>query len=521
MRNKSIIIVILAVLAFLNIFAITFFEKQPIAQETKNFLREFTLVLSLIQENYYNEVDVEKLIYGAIRGMLRTLDPHTNFLDRESFANMKMSQRGSYFGLGIAIAIRNNRLTVIAPLPGSPASALGIQAGDIIDKIGQESTKGMDSNTALTKLRGPKETQVEITIIREGYSQPLVFTIERAEITLSSVGQAFFIEPSTGYIQLINFSETTGQELEKALNSLESQAMQRLLLDLRGNTGGLLQEAVAVTDKFISKGLIVYTKGRMQNAAQQFFATKEGTHPLYPLIILTDLGTASGAEIVAGAIQDHDRGLIVGQTSWGKGLVQSVLSLSYQTGLAMTTARYYTPSGRLIQRDYSHSFVDYFKGKSAAEEKGRRIFKTDLGRVVYGGGGITPDVIVESEMPSEFARRLMSKNIFFNFATTFLSKNRSGIDKDFAVDDEVIRQFEDYLQEQKIAFQSSDVSRDIDFIKMQIKAQIFSHLWGMDEGFKIVIAKDKQVIKALTLWDEAEGLIRKARQSKRSENAEF
>ncbi len=512
MRKKSVLIVILVVLAFLNIFAITYFEKTTIAQEIKDFLREFTLALSLIQENYFDEVDTEKLIYGAIRGMLRTLDPHTNFLDRESFRNMKMSQRGSYFGLGIAIAIRNNRLTVIAPLPGSPASALGIQAGDIIDKIAEESTKGIDANTALTKLRGPKGTKVEITIIREGYSQPLVFTIERAEISLSSVGQSFFIEPGTGYIQLINFSETTGQELEKALIRLESQGMQRLILDLRGNTGGLLQEAITVSDKFLSEGLIVYTKGRMPGAAQQFFATEESTHPMYPLIVLTDLGTASGAEIVAGAIQDHDRGLIVGQTSWGKGLVQSVLSLSYQTGLAITTARYYTPSGRLIQRDYSRSFVDYFKGKNLPEQKERKVFKTDLGREVYGGGGITPDVIVEYEMPSEFARRLMSKNIFFNFATTFLSKKRSVIDKDFAVDNEVIKQFGNYLKEQEIAFQSSDLSQDVDFIKMQIKAQIFSHLWGMDEGFKIVIAKDKQVKKALTLWDEAEELIGKTKQ---------
>lgn len=509
-KKKLTFLLFFIAIVGINIFAITYFDSETIDKETKDFLQEFTQAISLIQENYYEKVDVEKLIYGAIRGMLRTLDPHTGFLDRRSFRNMKMSQRGSYFGLGIAIAMRNNNLTVISPLPGSPASKLGIQGGDIIEKIGQESAKGMDINSALTKLRGPKGTKVMITIKREGYSQPLQFTIERAEITLSSVSQAFFIEPDTGYIRLISFSETAHQEFEKALAELETQGMKRLVLDLRGNTGGLLQEAVEVSEKFLSEELIVYTKGRVKGSSQKFYAKKEGTHPLYPLIVLIDLGTASGAEIVAGAIQDHDRGLIVGETSWGKGLVQTVFSLSYQTGLALTTARYYTPSDRSIQRDYSRSFVDYFRRKEQQQQEEQQIFKTDLGRTVYGGGGITPDVIVKYKMPSEFTQRLIIKNVFFDFATKLIGKKRLEIDRNFKIDEAVMEEFKAFLQERSIAFAAGDLDEDLSFIKRQIKAQIFSHLWGMDEGFKIIVMADEQVQKALTLWDEAEELLRKS-----------
>ena len=336
--------------------------------------------------------------------MLARLDPHTAFLEPDEFSAMREKQHGSFYGLGIQIQKRMGKITVIAPMEGTPAYKMGIRAGDIITHIAEEELKE-DTTTedVVRKLRGPKGTTVAITIRRVGFDEPIRMTITRAEIPTRSVRYAFMLEPGVGYIMLSDFTHTSSKEVYDAIQKLEKQGMKKLLLDLRGNPGGVLEQAVDVTDVFVPKGsMVTYTKGRTASSAQEYYAPGEGTHFDHPLVVLVNRGSASASEIVAGAIQDHDRGVIVGQRTWGKGLVQSVYTLSYGAGLALTTARYYTPSGRWIQRDYTDllAYVNPGDPDAGAETSETAphpgsesaVFYTDAGRVVYAQGGITPDV---------------------------------------------------------------------------------------------------------------------------------
>ena len=317
-------------------------------------LKTLGQILSIVEDRYVDEVPTDTLVYNAIRGMLRTLDPHTNFLDEESYRDMQEEQRGAFYGLGIVINKRgkDKPLTVISPIDGTPAARLGIRAGDVISHIRDKSasididTLGLEIRDAVKYLRGPKGTEVTITVERAGFDKPLEFTISRDTVPTSSVTNAYMIQPGTGYIKVINFTQNTADELDRALETLHSQGMQRLVLDLRGNPGGLLDQAVKVADRFLESGkMIVYTRGRVRGSDQEYHASHRTEGERFPLIVLVNRGSASASEIVAGALQDHDRALIVGETTFGKGLVQSVFRLSRQTGLALTTAKYYTPSG--------------------------------------------------------------------------------------------------------------------------------------------------------------------------------
>ncbi|MEW5806523.1 MAG: S41 family peptidase, partial [Acidobacteriota bacterium] len=369
------------------------------AEDIHDSLKKFNYILSVVEERYPEELNAEKAIYSAIRGMLRNLDPHSNFLDEKEFQDISEEHEGKFYGLGIQIAKRgeDKPLTVIAPIDNTPAKRAGLRAGDIISHIEGQETMGMSVQEAVKKLKGPKGTSVTITIKRIGIDEPLQFTIVRDEIPLESVTSAFIIKPGIGYIRITNFNQYTYRDFDAAFSNLESEGMERLILDLRDNAGGLLDQGVLVASRFIGTGkMVVFTKGRIISSSQEFYSEGGVPHETIPLIILVDRGTASAAEIVSGAVQDHDRGLIVGETTFGKGLVQKSYSLNGNTGLLLTTARYYTPSGRLIQRDYS-SLEDYFLSEDLGYEErpdqtGREIRHTDSGRTVHGGGGITPDI---------------------------------------------------------------------------------------------------------------------------------
>jgi len=424
-----------------------------VSNETRDSLRLFTELVSVEHERYGSDVRYEDLLESAIAGMLHTLDPHTSFLPPSAYDGMRGKQQSSFYGIGVLIGIRNEQLTVISPLEGGPASRLGILAGDVIDTVEGEPTEAMSIDDAIDKLKGPKGTDVKITIVRRGLDAPLAFSVTRAEIPQTTVRQAYMMTPDTGYILLISFARGTGREMSDAIAKLKAQGMKQLLLDLRNNGGGLLDQAIDVADQFLPRDLaIVETRGRTRDSGQTFRTA--GQHPDLgvPVVVLVNEGTASASEIVSGAIQDHDGGLVAGEPTWGKGLVQSVLNLSYGSGLALTTAKYYTPSGRLIQRDYT-SYFDYYMHKDAgkpADLTKAQVFHTDLGREVYGGGGITPDVVLNDEPLPAFESFLLARNAYFNFAVDFERRNHVK-DPDWKPDAAVLGEFKRWLVSEKLA----------------------------------------------------------------------
>ncbi len=393
---------------------------QAKADRYTEFLRRYTHVLKVVEDEYVTEVDPKELVHASIRGMLRTLDPHSNFLPKQEYTQLQERQQGSYHGLGISVQMRDGSLTVISPFEGTPAYRLGIRSGDVISKIEGEETRGMELDDAVKRLRGPKGSEVTISVTRAGYDQPLDFTIVRDKIDLRSVLYAFLLKDDVGYLRISDFTETTEDELHENLVELQMQGAKKLVLDLRDNPGGLLDQAVAVSNKFLKKGaLIVYTRGRTDGSDYDYVASRASSHLDMPLVVLVNRGSASASEIVSGAIQDHDRGLIVGETTFGKGLVQSIYRISEGNGLALTTAQYFTPSGRSIQRDYSGSIDDYYYSARAEEPPAPHGEEklTDAGRKVYSGGGIEPDIHVSYPRLPQPILALNSRNTFFKYAT--------------------------------------------------------------------------------------------------------
>src|SRR5438876_3521123 len=326
-------------------------------------LKTFTSILGLVEDNYAGDVNSETAVFGAIDGMLRTLDPHSRFFDPKAFNSMREDQQGKYYGLGITVTTRFGKVTVVSPpFLGAPAEKVGLRVGDVIGHVNGEPTQGMDLNQVVSKLKGPRGTAVKIRVVRPGVEEPIEMSPIRDEIAKFTINNSYMIRPRVGYIKLESFAETTGQELRDALRKLDVKNMDGLVFDLRNNPGGLLQEAIEVCETFLQKGqLIVETRGRTRGSNRPYASQKLNTENLFPLVVLINPQSASASEIVAGALQDHDRALIVGQTSFGKGLVQSVYPLSKNAGLALTTQKWYTPSGRLIQRDYSQiSQFDYY-----------------------------------------------------------------------------------------------------------------------------------------------------------------
>src|SRR3974390_650618 len=338
----------------------------PPDSDIRESVRSFTQVYEVVQQNYAETVNPDKAIYnGAIPGMLRVLDPHSNFFDPKAYAALREDQRGKYYGVGMQVGPRNNKVIVIAPFTGAPAYRAGIRPGDVIIAVDGKPTDNMSTSDVADLLKGPKGTTVKITVLREGTAKPIDFNVVRDEIPRYSVDVHFMIKPGIGYIHVNAFQETTEHEVAAALDQLQEQGeLKGVILALRQNPGGLLSEGVGVADKFLKKGQLIVSHHGRSSPEKRYVATHGNGGHEYPMVVLVNKGTASAAEIVAGAIQDHDRGLVIGETTFGKGLVQTVYPLSENTGLALTTAKYYTPSGRLIQRDYTGlSLYDYYYNK--------------------------------------------------------------------------------------------------------------------------------------------------------------
>ena len=489
------------------------------ADDYQSSVRDFTKALDVVQANYAEPVDVDKSVYqGAIPGMLRVLDPHSNFFDKKQFDLLREDQRGRYYGVGMTVAPHENRTMVMAPYVGAPAFNAGIRPGDVIMKVDDKSTDGLSTSEVADLLKGPKGTVVKITISREGFADQLVFTVTRDEIPRRSVDLAFMLKPGIGYIRFPGpFNETTDREISDAMHELDAPNLDGLVLDMRGNPGGLLNEAVAVSDMFLDKGQLIVSHHGRNSQDHPYRAPRGNRGDTVPLVILVNNNSASATEIVSGAVQDHDRGLIVGETTFGKGLVQTVTPLSEGTGLALTTARYYTPSGRLIQRDYKSISLYAYHYERKVPEHPTEVKLTDSGRQVTGGGGITPDIIVAAPKLTKFETELLRNDVLFGaetgvggFTRHFLG-TKPTITKDWTVDESMMKSFRDYLTQHNVRYTEPEITENLDWIKRKIKQEVFMSTFGQQEGFKVLLLADPQVEKAAESVPQARALYQNAR----------
>jgi len=492
-------------------------ESSADESQLRDSLKSFDNVYALVEKNYAEPLEGDKAdtaIYdGAIPGMLRVLDPHSSFYDPKAYAKMREEQHGHYYGVGMTIQPLNGKVYVLYPFEGTPSFKAGIHPGDVISAVDGKpvalDAKGpgaLNSTDSVAKaLKGPQGTHVVATMIREGQSKPLVFDLVRDEIPHPSVDLAYEIRKGVGYIHLTQFQEDTAEDVINTIDSMGN--LKGLIFDLRGNPGGLLSQAVEVCDHLLSKGQIIVSQHGRAYPDQEYTVRRGNGGKSFPIVVLVNRGTASAAEIVSGALQDHDRALIVGETTFGKGLVQTVYNLSDNTGLALTTFHYYTPSGRLIQRNYTGvSLYDYYShgGTAPADNASREVKLTDAGRTVYGGGGITPDEKIESPKSSHFQDSLLYKDVFFLFAPVYLS-NRT-VDKNFQVDNAVLGEFKKFLASQNVPYTEADLNGCMDWLKTSIKDKIVTIQFGETEGLRTRADWDPEIQKALTFLPEAQAL---------------
>jgi carboxyl-terminal processing protease len=485
----------------------------------------FTTALAAVENGYIEKLPSDRLVYNSVGGMLQTLDPHSAFLDPKYYAQLRERQEGHYYGLGITIASVDGEITVVNDVfEGSPAYRRGIRRGDVIAKIEGQVTRGWTSDDAVKKLRGPKGTSVHISVRRTGHEDLIEMDVVRDNVVIPSVTGAFMIGGDTGVVRLQEFAENTDRDLGRALEDLKAKGMKRLVLDLRNNPGGPLDQAIRVANRFLPQGsLIVSTRGRIANSDQDYRATEPGAYTQMPVIVLVNRSSASASEIVSGALQDHDRALVVGETTFGKALVQSVYHISEGAGLALTTARYHTPSGRLIQRPWDGTFDEYMNTpRDDVPERphaANQVFYTDARRTVFGGGGIEPDKHLagplEGFTPSRFGRTLAARQLFAGFAETFsaagdtrVAPQKHVVGPDFVIDDARIRDFRDYCAGQRppMKIDEAAFARDVDYIKAMIHFQVDVALFGVSEARRVLFGRDPQAQFALTQFPEAEKL---------------
>lgn len=452
--HRRILILLVSLVMPLSVFA----EAQPMSADElyakiHHNMGLFGDIYREISLRYVDQIDPDEFVQAGIEGMLETLDPYTVYIPEEDTEDLDVITYGKYGGVGIEIGVRGEEkiLTVISAMDDSPAQRVGIRSGDRVIEVEGQPAKGMTTRDASRLLRGDPDTHVTIKVERAGAPEPIEFVLTRQIINIKDVPYAGFVEPGVGYIKLAHFSTRAQSELDEALLDLQSKGMESLILDLRGNPGGLMSAAVGVLQKFLDKGeVVVSTKGRTMDANRTFKLASDPVAKDIPLAVLIDGGSASASEIVAGAVQDLDRGVLIGEPTFGKGLVQSVISFETGEALKLTTAKYFTPSGRLIQK------VDYFGEDDTnyvvkqMDESLDSAFTTRNGRKVEGGGGIVPDITVETPQPGQLGVELWRKGAFFDFVTEYIANNPSLADA--SVSEEMIAQFRDWLVEKDFSY---------------------------------------------------------------------
>ncbi len=486
-------------------------------------LEKIRTILTIVREYYVEEPDLEKLVDASISGLLQELDPHSTYIPRSELQQVNEEFRGDFDGIGIYFEIRDKVLTVVSAIPGTPSDALGLSPGDMIVEIDGESAYDLSNADVQRKLKGPRGSQVDIVVRRPGLVEPMDFTITRAKIPIYSVDSSFLLQDGeTGYLRLTRFAATSEEEVLTAIRNLQEQGMQRLVFDLRGNTGGLLQQAFRLTDLFIEGGhTIVSTRGRLDRFDEELKSTDNTPLPDLPLVVMINQGSASASEILSGAVQDLDRGLVVGETSFGKGLVQRPFEFRDSSAVRVTIARYYTPSGRLIQRPYDQGLMDYYRegyddfdaNLDADSTADRPVYYTLSGRKVYGGGGITPDVRIRGGRLTPYVSRLRTHRVFFDWANRFWSENEQAEQLKSTGFEAFLREWSPgeaevaallEAAEEKTAFVEEEWQKDLRWVQSYMKRETARVLWGREESRRVDTAGDPVVSEALLLFDEAE-----------------
>jgi carboxyl-terminal processing protease len=476
-------------------------------------LKSFSQFYSIVEQNFADSNKVDNAIYeGAIPGMLNTLDPHSHFFDPKEFAAMQEDNRETYFGTGMTVRPDGKHTIVVAPFNDTPAFRAGLRPGDIISAVDDRSTDGMDTNAITAVLKGPRGTHVKVTVTRFGVSDPISVDIVRDEIPRPSVSQAFWLRPGYAYVRVTQFKENTSKELEDNLKKLGEGEIKGLVLDLRENPGGLLYEGIEVAGHFLKKNQVVVSDRGRVKPNKDYKARSNNGGKEYPVVVVVNRRSASAAEIVSGALQDHDRAWILGETTFGKGLVQEVLRLSDNTGLALTTMHYYTPSGRLIQRDYSNiSFLQYYANKqdqrNLADEK-----TTDSGRTVYGGGGITPDEKYDAPLLNKFQIETLRKFAFFRYSARYFGPRKDpGIPQGWAPDGKIVDDFHQFMLDNGVNFTEAEFTENHEWVKDQLKREMYITAFNLDASDRVQIEQDPEVARAVDAMPKAKLLLDNAR----------
>jgi carboxyl-terminal processing protease len=557
--KKRFSLITAAALVVVSVFAGMEINKLISADNIYEQIKKFGDVLSAADKSYVDDVDTGKLTDAAIVGMLNTLDPHSVYIPPKQLEKVMEEFKGKFEGVGISFRVLNDTITVVEPVAGGPSARMGVLSNDRIVKINDTSSIKWTDQQVMHTLRGPKGTRVKISIVRPSVKEILEFVIIRDEIALTSVDAALMITKDIGYIRVNQFKETTHTEMEKALQTLKKEGMNKLILDLRDNGGGYLEEAVRMADQFLAGGpadnphRIVYTKSRKPDFEESYSAKTGDAYEKIPLIVLINNASASASEIVAGALQDWDRALIVGETSFGKGLVQRQFPLRDGSAFRLTVARYYTPSGRLIQRSYQGKDKDEYqmeafqrdeqegdnlehthdaKSVKASKNDGQQsdsleqkqdakpdttipVFKTADGRKVLGGGGITPDYVVKSEKVTGVVQTVRRQNLFYDFCKNYMegpgfvlrakySKNFEEYKMKYTISDGLTADFRKYIESKQVKVDEKEYLKDLDFMKAYLKAQIAQMIFGLEGWIGVMVGVDNQIQKALTLFPEAE-----------------
>ncbi len=517
MKNKIVSIPILILVLVAGIFV--GIKLEDYLEQKTTSLQEFKFneVLNYTTKYYFEDTDPHKLVEYAIEGMFDKLDPHTTYISTEDEKLSEESFRGEFEGIGVEFQIIDDTITVVSPISGGPSYKIGILAGDKITKIEGESCIGFTNKDVIKALRGEKGSKVKITIYRPINKKEYEFTITRDKIPLLSVDASIMYSDSIGYISLTKFAGTTTDELIKNLGELRDKGMKRIVLDLRNNPGGLLNQAVSVADLFLDdEKLIVYTEGRVSRFDEKFFCRKSYEYEKYPLVVLINNGSASASEIVSGALQDWDRAFIVGENSFGKGLVQRPFILADNSAIRLTVARYYTPSGRAIQRDYSHGKEEYYSAAHNdslnSKHDSLKEYRTNAGRIVFGGGGITPDSVVKNSKLTDYSIELSRNNIYYRFIRIYLDHNREKIknkydndfskfNSDFTMKNELNNLIK-FAKKNDVKFIKDDFEKDKDFICHRLKAYVARELFGNSGWYSVLLQYDDQFQAAIKLFDK-------------------
>lgn len=521
-------------------------RRRAVSSATAAVEHDFSEALTIIQENYVdgNKIDYNNVFKSSILGMLRSLDPHSNYYDREEFDELKTDQRSEYFGIGASIGnqtIKDKTDTyILATFEDAPASRSGLRFGDKIVEVDGQQMSGKTSLEVRDKIRGPRGSSVKVTVERAADGRIQTVDLVRDAVPQPSIPDWYMLKPGVGYIDMTHgFNYTTSDELQNALDSLHSKGMTALVLDLRNNPGGFLDQAIRVAEKFLQSGQAILTQKGRSGLGDITRRSDNDSPDQVPLVVLVNGNSASASEIVAGAVQDHDRGLIVGQTTFGKGLVQSIIPLEYGAGLTLTSAKYYTPSGRLIQRDYSNGgFYDYYtRGGSnrldnpnAQSKPTGPESRTDTGRAVYGGGGIAPDEVVKPRTIEAAQTRLL--NPIFAFSRELVNGRIAGFDSykvqraidynhaleaaDYPATDAIYKAFKEFvLKEPTWKATAAQLDRNRDFILLQLRFNVITAAYGRVTAEQVLLRDDPQVTKAVEVLPRARELATNAMRASR------